>query len=42
MLQIINAVLNDPKDTVKLSLIFANQTEDDILLHSDLIVIHFP
>jgi cytochrome-b5 reductase len=36
MLQIINAVLSDPKDTTEMWLIFANQTEDDILLRSDL------
>jgi cytochrome-b5 reductase len=32
MLQMINHVLNDPKDTSQLSLIYANKTEDDILL----------
>lgn len=32
MLQLIKAVLRDPKDETKLSLLFANQTEDDILV----------
>jgi cytochrome-b5 reductase len=32
MLQLIKAVLRDPHDNTKLSLIFANQTEDDILV----------
>jgi len=32
MLQLIKAVLKDPKDETKLSLLFANQTEDDILV----------
>eukprot|EP01089_Gocevia_fonbrunei_P020891 TRINITY_DN7893_c0_g1_i2.p1 TRINITY_DN7893_c0_g1~~TRINITY_DN7893_c0_g1_i2.p1 ORF type:complete len:172 (+),score=47.91 TRINITY_DN7893_c0_g1_i2:545-1060(+) len=36
MLQIINAVLNDPQDETILSLLFANQTEDDILLREEL------
>uniref|UniRef100_A0A6U3VAN4 NADH-cytochrome b5 reductase n=1 Tax=Ditylum brightwellii TaxID=49249 RepID=A0A6U3VAN4_9STRA len=37
MLQIIHAVIRDPKDkTTKLSLIFANQTEDDILVRKEL------
>lgn len=30
-MQIINAVLKDPGDRTKLSLLFANQTEPDIL-----------
>ena len=32
MLQIIKAVLSDPKDTTEMSLLFANQTEGDILV----------
>jgi len=36
MLQIINQVAKDPTDNTKLSLLFANQTEDDILLRDDL------
>jgi len=32
MLQLIKATLRDPKDETKLSLIFANQTEEDILV----------
>mmetsp|Transcript_9692 Transcript_9692/g.17053 ORF Transcript_9692/g.17053 Transcript_9692/m.17053 type:complete len:511 (-) Transcript_9692:25-1557(-) len=32
MLQLIKAVLRDPEDQTKLSLIFANQTEEDILV----------
>ena len=36
MLQIIKAILKDPEDTTKVSLLFANQTEDDILVRSEL------
>lgn len=36
MLQIINAVLRDSGDRTSLSLIFANQTEEDILLRKEL------
>lgn len=36
MLQIIKAILKDPEDTTTVSLLFANQTEDDILLRSEL------
>lgn len=37
MTQVIDAVLRDPKaDHIKMSLIYANQTEDDILLRSQL------
>ncbi|VDK18010.1 unnamed protein product [Anisakis simplex] len=36
MLQIINAILKDPNDSTKISLLFANQTEDDILLRDEL------
>ena len=36
MLQIVKAVLKDPADTTKVSLLFANQTEEDILLRSEL------
>lgn len=36
MLQLIAAILKDPKDQTKLSLIFANQTEADILVREDL------
>ena len=36
MLQIITAVLEDPHDATKLSLIFANVSVDDILLKDDL------
>lgn len=36
MLQLIRAVLGDPHDTTKLSLLFANQTEEDILLRDEL------
>lgn len=36
MLQLIRHVFTDPKDTTELSLIFANQTEDDILLRTEL------
>ena len=36
MLQIIRAVFRDPEDTTQLSLLLANQTEDDILLRKEL------
>lgn len=36
MLQIIKAVLKDPEDSTKISLLFANQTEEDILVRSEL------
>lgn len=36
MLQIIKAVLKDEDDLTKVSLLFANQTEDDILVRSEL------
>ncbi len=36
MLQVIHAILRDPKDTTELWLIFANQTEEDILLRKEL------
>jgi len=32
MLQLIQAILRDPRDETKMSLLFANQTEDDILV----------
>lgn len=36
MLQLIRHVTKDPHDNTKLSLIFANQTEKDILLRAEL------
>lgn len=36
MLQVIRAILKDPKDTTEVWLIFANQTEEDILLRQEL------
>lgn len=36
MLQIIRQVTRDPKDETHLSLLFANQTEEDILLRDEL------
>jgi len=36
MLQLIRQVTRDPKDETKLSLLFANQTEEDILLREEL------
>jgi len=36
MLQLIAAVLKNPKDKTKISLLFANQTEDDILVRDKL------
>ena len=31
MLQVMNAILSDPNDATQISLVYANQTEDDIL-----------
>jgi len=36
MLQLVRAVFRDPEDTTCLSLLFANQTEEDILLRAEL------
>jgi len=36
MLQLVRAVFRDPSDTTCLSLLYANQTEDDILLRAEL------
>ena len=36
MLQIIRAIQRDPTDTTEVWLIFANQTEEDILLRKEL------
>ncbi len=36
MLQIIRAILKDPKDRTEVWLLFANQSEDDILLREEL------
>ena len=36
MLQVINAIIKDPKDTTKISLLYANQTEEDILVRKEL------
>ena len=36
MLQLIREVFRDSRDTTKLALLFANQTEDDILLREEL------
>jgi len=36
MLQIITAILKDPEDSTKMHLLFANQTEDDILVRNEL------
>ena len=36
MLQIVKAILKDPSDTTRVSLLFANQTEDDILVREEL------
>jgi len=36
MLQLIRQVTRDPKDETQLSLLFANQTEEDILLRDEL------
>lgn len=36
MLQIISAIIRDPHDTTRMSLIYANKTEEDILLKEDI------
>jgi len=36
MLQVLDAILADESDPTKVSLIFGNQTEQDILLHSEI------
>lgn len=36
MLQLVRYITKDPKDETKLSLLFANQTEKDILLRDEL------
>lgn len=36
MYQILQAIMNDPHDKTEVSLISANQTEDDILLRDEL------
>lgn len=36
MLQVIHAILRNPKDSTKVSLLYANQTEDDILVREEL------
>ena len=36
MLQLVRHITKDPKDDTKLSLLFANQTEKDILLRDEL------
>lgn len=36
MLQLIRQITRDPKDETKVSLLFANQTEEDILLRDEL------
>ncbi|KAK9766352.1 Nitrate reductase [NADH] 1 [Basidiobolus ranarum] len=36
MLQLIRAILNDPSDKTKISLLFANKSEEDILLRDEL------
>lgn len=36
MLQLVRHISKDPKDETKLSLLFANQTEKDILLRDEL------
>ena len=36
MLQIVQAILKDPADTTSVSLLFANQTEGDILVREEL------
>eukprot|EP01023_Acetabularia_acetabulum_P061282 TRINITY_DN739_c0_g2_i1.p1 TRINITY_DN739_c0_g2~~TRINITY_DN739_c0_g2_i1.p1 ORF type:complete len:854 (+),score=198.42 TRINITY_DN739_c0_g2_i1:164-2725(+) len=36
MYQVIKAITKDPKDTTKMALLYANQTEDDILLREEL------
>lgn len=39
MLQLINEILKRPEDTTELALLYANQSEDDILLRDDLDVL---
>ena len=36
MLQLVRQVIRDPKDKTQLALLFANQSEDDILLRQEL------
>ena len=36
MLQLVRAVFRDPEDKTNLNLLFANQTEEDILLRNEL------
>lgn len=36
ILQVVRAIIKDPSDTTKMSLIFANKTEDDIFLRKEL------
>jgi len=36
MLQLIHAIFKDPEDKTEVSLLFANQTEDDILVRPEL------
>ena len=36
MLQLVTAVFRDPNDNTSLSLLFANQSEDDILVREEL------
>jgi cytochrome-b5 reductase len=36
MLQLIRHITKDPEDNTQMSLLFANQTEDDILLRKEL------
>jgi cytochrome-b5 reductase len=40
MLQVIAAILRDPSDTTKVSLLYANQSEDDILVRDMLEALH--
>ena len=40
MLQVINEILSDPEDNTEVSLLFANQTESDILVRSELESLH--
>lgn len=36
MLQILGAIIREPTDTTRVSLVYANETEDDILLQDDI------
>jgi len=36
MLQVASEIVNNPEDKTQVSLIFANQTEDDIILRDEL------